>query len=129
MRTDGLWQGTCCEAFLREPGSDGYLEFNFSPSGQWAAYAFDGYRSGMRPLDLPTPRLAFETDATGFELGAEIEVPEEWSQDWICALTAVLLDREGRASHWSLEHAPGKPDFHHLANFVLELPRPLAPWR
>jgi hypothetical protein len=39
-RTDGLWRDTCFEAFLRAPGSSAYDEFNFSPSGEWAAYRF-----------------------------------------------------------------------------------------
>jgi hypothetical protein len=49
-------------------------------------------------------------------------VPEEWSGDWNCALTAVLLDRAGQPSHWSLRHPPGRPDFHHASNFALTLP-------
>lgn len=55
-RTDELWRTTCFELFLRRPGQEGYLEFNFAPSGQWAAYGFDGYRQrsgdpeGLRPI-------------------------------------------------------------------------------
>jgi hypothetical protein len=52
-RTDGLWQTTCCEMFLRQAA--GYREINLSPSGNWAAYGFDGYRSGMAPAPLPRP--------------------------------------------------------------------------
>lgn len=54
-RADGLWQRTCFELFLRDPDTGSYLEFNFSPSGEWAAYRFDGYREGMRPLALADP--------------------------------------------------------------------------
>jgi len=56
-RTDGLWHHTCFEVFLRDPADGAYLEFNFSPSGQWAAYQFDGYRAGMRELDVPKPSI------------------------------------------------------------------------
>jgi hypothetical protein len=52
-RADGLWQATCFEAFIQSGVGDSYLEFNFSPSSQWAAYRFDGYRLGMARLDLP----------------------------------------------------------------------------
>ena len=31
-----------------------YREFNFSPSGAWAAYEFDDYRAGMRNVDGST---------------------------------------------------------------------------
>ena len=42
---DNLWQHTCCEAFVSAADDgDGYLEFNFSPSGCWAIYQFDAYR-------------------------------------------------------------------------------------
>lgn len=55
-RADGLWHHTCFELFLRND-EGGYLEFNFSPSGQWAAYQFDGYRSGMRELQVTAPEV------------------------------------------------------------------------
>src|SRR5271154_1016072 len=49
-RTDALWQHTCFEAFLRPGSGDGYLEFNFAPSTEWAAYSFATYRSEMRVI-------------------------------------------------------------------------------
>ena len=54
-RADELWKHTCCELFLLNPADNSYLEFNFSPSGQWAAYRFDSYRAGMRNLDVKRP--------------------------------------------------------------------------
>ena len=56
-RTDGLWRHTCFEIFLMDPANGSYLEFNLSPSGRWAAYRFDGYRSGMRALGVTGPRI------------------------------------------------------------------------
>ena len=56
-RADGLWQRTCFELFLRRAGEAGYVEFNFSPSGEWAAYQFDGYRDGMGEIDVTPPRI------------------------------------------------------------------------
>jgi len=67
-RIDGLWHHTCFELFLRDPRDGAYLEFNFSPSGQWAAYQFDGYRSGMRELDVPRPSIV-GSDPTHFVAG------------------------------------------------------------
>src|SRR5881394_2694630 len=46
-RTDGLWQHTCFEAFVRTAAGSSYYEFNFALSTQWAAYRFNSYRSGM----------------------------------------------------------------------------------
>src|SRR3954466_2253054 len=53
IRTPRLWEATCMEAFLRAEGENAYLELNFSPSGQWAAYAFSHYRQGMTNAPLP----------------------------------------------------------------------------
>jgi hypothetical protein len=67
-RVDGLWQRTCFELFLRRPDESGYCEFNFSPSGEWAAYRFDDYRAGMSQLPVKPPRIA-STDPAQFMAG------------------------------------------------------------
>ena len=36
-RTDELWRHTCFEAFVKEAAGEDYYEFNFAPSGEWAA--------------------------------------------------------------------------------------------
>src|SRR5919201_4538761 len=46
-----LWRHTCCEVFVRAEGAEAYHELNFSPSGEWAAYAFDRYREGRSLTD------------------------------------------------------------------------------
>ena len=53
-RADELWQTTCFELFVHDAG-DVYREFNFSPSSQWAAYAFTSYRAGREALALDQP--------------------------------------------------------------------------
>src|SRR5581483_5058095 len=74
-RADELWRHTCFEAFLRIPGEGSYLELNFSPSGEWAAYRFEGYRSGMRSdPEITAPQLQIDTTA-GCELRAQVPVP------------------------------------------------------
>src|SRR4029450_11259927 len=69
-RADGLWKTTCAEAFVGL-SRGAYLEFNFSPSGKWAAYRFEGPRKGMR--DEP----------------AEIEVFIDLGEDWLTIEAAV----------------------------------------
>ena len=54
-RCDGLWHHSCLEAFLRPDGNDSYHEFNFAPSGDWAAYRFGGRRSARSSPELPAP--------------------------------------------------------------------------
>lgn len=67
-RIDGLWRTTCFELFVANRDGARYREFNFSPSGAWAAYAFDGYRAGMQPLATAPPRI-ISSDPAQFGLG------------------------------------------------------------
>lgn len=117
-RADDLWRTTCFEAFVRGRG-DAYEEFNFSPSRQWAAYGFDGYRTGMHPREMATPRVDVEFNQGRFELRAEIaSLPRPL---WL-GLSAVIEEANGVKSYWALAHPAGAPDFHHPVGFVLELP-------
>jgi hypothetical protein len=124
-RVDGLWRHTCFEAFIGRAGSPEYLEFNFSPSGQWAAYQFSGYRAGMRPHDSGVaPALVVHTAAETLELSATVEIP------WLTSLpggaprlgvTAVIEERSGGLSYWALKHPAEKPDFHHPDSQVIDV--------
>jgi len=125
VRRDGLWRHTCFEAFVRARGEAGYAEFNFSPSGEWAAYRFDAYRAGMRELELSSePRIDVRRDADVLQLEVCIDaLPHQWaaSVPLSLALTAVLEDVGGAISYWSIAHAAGRPDFHHPDGFVVEI--------
>ena len=56
-RAERLWQHTCCEIFIAAEGLSAYDEYNFSPSGDWAAFAFTGYRDGSA-LAVPDPKIS-----------------------------------------------------------------------
>lgn len=126
-RTDELWRRTCFEAFLRTPPEPTYYEFNFSPSRQWAAYRFTGYRSGMTVAHAcPAPQIEVRRDMDGCEVRATVDL--DWISTlpgegpWQLGLAAVIEDRHGRRSYWALAHPPGRPDFHHPVCFAHELP-------
>jgi hypothetical protein len=125
-RRAGLWQRTCFEAFVRPVGAESYFEFNFSPSSEWAAYNFEGYRKGMRPLLLATePEITTGVDERQLQLSARLELEDvamRNGQPWIVGLTAVIAERNALKSYWALAHPPGAPDFHHPDCFALELP-------
>lgn len=114
-RRDGLWRTTCFEAFIRMDGEDGYHELNFAPSGDWAAYRFTGYREGMAAEEVSEPPvLTLKIDEFGRVYSYTLAAP--WLADprvWHVALTAVIEDRAGHLSYWSMQHPPGAPDFHH----------------
>ncbi len=125
-RADELWRHTCFEAFLRASPEEAYYEFNFAPSTQWAAYRFDGYRSGMRvAAEIGTPRIEVRSGAERYTLQAALELDASSSQPskagWRVGLAAVIEETNGNKSYWALAHPPGKPDFHHADGFALEL--------
>lgn len=124
VRTDELWRHTCFEAFVRPAPGEAYLEVNLAPSGEWAAYRFDGYRAGMAPAEVGAPGITFAATPAGCELTAAVELAEPGP--WQVALTAVIEERSGRISYWSLAHPPGRPDFHSPDCLALELPAPLG---
>jgi len=119
-RADELWQTTCFEAFLRIPGADAYREWNFSPSGQWAAYDFTAYREGMAPADVAAPYLRVEDNLIWWALGATIAVDAD--SVWALGLSAVLEEKDGTKSYWALAHPTDRPDFHDPGCFASPLP-------
>jgi hypothetical protein len=126
-REDDLWRHTCFELFAAPDGDSRYREFNFSPSGAWAAYDFADYRSGMVPAPVDAPLLL---DFTRVERGGVLSV--KLGFDSLCGqvpaaalrlgLTAVVEDHSGRMSYWALRHPAEKPDFHDAGGFVARLP-------
>jgi hypothetical protein len=108
------------------PGDPSYLEFNFSPSGDWAAYAFDGYRAGARnhywtgqtpevrilPGEGATRLLATVPYAALRPLLRKDPVPT-----WQACITVVLETHLG-LSYWSLAHPRALPEFHDRAGFI-----------
>ena len=124
-RASGLWRHTCFEAFVMAGEGPGYREFNFSPSGEWAVYAFRGYRDGGE-LELEQgPGVVVCTTADRLELDAEIRpnlLPP--GRSLRLGLSAVVEDAGGVLSYWALRHPPGKPDFHHTDAFALPLVLP-----
>lgn len=114
VHTDELWRTTCFEAFARTAG--GYVEYNLSPSGAWAAYGFDGYREGMRDLAVPAPFIVTRTAPGRFVLTADVELPEDATG--AIGLTAVIERLDGSILYWALTHPSQGPDFHHAASMA-----------
>ena len=127
---DGLWEHTCFEAFVAVAGSPAYREINFSPSGQWAAYAFFGYRQredwavpGLAPeiavrrfsdrleLDAVLGPALLPPAALGTAPGATLQL----------GLSSVVEATDGSRSYWALAHPAARPDFHHRGAFTLNL--------
>ncbi len=124
---DGLWQHTCCELFLAAGdalASPAYREFNFSPSAQWASYAFASYRVRDAATEAAAPVVPVVDCRAGadvLELRATLPLAALPSGDWRLGLSAVLETRDGGLSWWALRHPGERPDFHHRDGFALAL--------
>jgi hypothetical protein len=126
VRTDGLWRHSCFEAFIGHGGANDYWEYNFSPSGAWAAYHFSAYREGMAPLlKGAVPGITCHVSSETVELSVALDL------SWLTkstagmglrlGLAAVIEDKAQVLSYWALKHPSEKPDFHHADSFVVEL--------
>src|SRR5262249_49762994 len=105
----GLWEHTCCEAFVALDGAAAYQEFNFSPSGEWASYGFRGYREAESVGDETlAPAIAVRRSGDRLELDARISLsalsaPHQRAALCI-GLSAVIDTDDGRLAYWSLYH-------------------------
>jgi len=129
LRTDRLWQHTCFEAFIGFKDSPAYFEFNFSPSGEWGAYAFRDYRDGGTvDDDKLDPKIVVRKESEMLELSAVIPLNRlpamQPGATLRLGLCAVIEESDGRLSYWALNHPPGKPDFHHPDSFALAITLP-----
>jgi hypothetical protein len=123
-----LWQHTCFEAFIVVEGQSAYHEFNFAPSGEWAVYAFLGYRKlGLHVSEIVPPWIAVRSTQSRLELDTVVRL------DGLSALhrraslrlgLSAVVEASDGLSYWALRHPTGKPDFHSADGFTLLLERP-----
>jgi hypothetical protein len=125
IRTDGLWRHSCFEAFIGHVGAPDYREYNFSPSGAWAAYHFSAYREGMAPLMKGAPPVVttrVRTDSVEASVRVDLSsLTRGGGVGLRLGLAAVVEDKARVLSYWALKHPAEKPDFHHRDSFVVEL--------
>jgi hypothetical protein len=120
-----LWRHTCFETFIAVEGQPVYHEFNFAPSGEWAVYAFSGYRNGgLLENEMMRPDIALRSDDIRLELDAVVRL------DVLSAIHARASIRVGLSavieasdgfSYWAIRHPGDKPDFHDADGFALLL--------
>lgn len=124
-----LWRHTCFEAFIAVEGQPTYHEFNFAPSGEWAIYAFSGYRNGGPVAnEAMRPHIAMRSNATRLELESVVRLDvlsaSHPRASLRIGLSAVVEARDG-LSYWALSHPADKPDFHNADGFTLLLEPPV----
>lgn len=118
-----LWEQTCFEIFLKSCDRDDYWEFNFSPSGDFACYHLDHYRSGLKIETRVTQMscVLSSTDAqeslwrAQADLSLILGFPE--TQNLRIGVSTILKFKSGPTSHWALTHKKNRPDFHDPESF------------
>ncbi len=123
-----LWRHTCFEAFMAVEGQSSYHEFNFAPSGEWAVYAFSGYRNGSPVAnEAMRPHIAVRSTGGRFELETQVRLDSLSAihprASLRIGLSAVIEASDG-LSYWALSHPADKPDFHNADGFALLLEPP-----
>ncbi len=119
-----LWQHTCFEMFIASESGSAYQEYNFSPSGEWAAYRFSDYRQRQGDLTIDDPQITRQVDAQSLSLSATLRTDAlPTKQYWLIGLSAVVETDQG-LSWWALNHSGKQPDFHSRQSF-----RMLLPWK
>jgi len=131
LRVDGLWRHTCFEAFLAEPDTPAYYEFNFAPSTEWTCYRFTGYRQGQTVVgQAGPPSIVLHPGVDCCRLAATVDLTALTSlrvdRGLRLALSAVVETVGGDRSYWALRHPHGQPDFHHPDGFALALDLPAS---
>jgi hypothetical protein len=125
-RADDLWRETCFELFLQDQTSARYAEFNFSPSGRWAAYLFGSYRAERTDLEpVHPPEITSDRGQFLYTFNAMIDGTLLEGVGG-ASVTAVIAEKDGTRSFWAPAHPPGRPDFHDPACFAVKLPAPDA---
>jgi len=116
-----LWEHTCCELFVAPALGESYVEWNFSPSGQIARFAFSAYRERITsaPATVAGPAVTVQDGALVLE--ARVPLPPDFGETALMSLSAVLEDAGGALSYWALRHPCDRPDFHHPEGFALAL--------
>ncbi|HZR83371.1 MAG TPA: DOMON-like domain-containing protein [Candidatus Binatia bacterium] len=116
-RVDRLWRHTCFEAFVAAEEGARYLELNVAPSRDWALFAFDDYRSGMRAAPvIHVPDLSVHRDPDILRVEAVLALSDVrgglGAPPALAGLAAVIEETGGRLSYWASRHPGERPDFH-----------------
>lgn len=120
-RADDLWQTTCFELFL-DFGDGAYREFNFSPSGQWAAYDFTAYRERSGNAEIAVDPVV-KAERGHSVIAGEVRLPVAALGGARKAALCTVIEEEGDVvSFWANAHGNAeKPDFHDRSCFVIDL--------
>ncbi len=114
---DELWKMTCFEMFVEYDDGPQYYEYNFAPNGDWAAYHFDDYRAGMKPLNIAQPQIILERSSQMIQCNVVLNnevLPKGALNIGLCA----MIFSEDVRSFWALGNSEDTPNFHQRDCFL-----------
>jgi hypothetical protein len=125
-RVEGLYHHTCVEIFLKRGKQ--YLEWNFSFSGDWCIFLFEGYRKKSEskfPLDSTLFNLSHISQSSS-EASIKALIPLNRLEflekvESQIGFSAVLEHPKSVLSYWALTHVGEKPDFHQEKSFIVKI--------
>ncbi len=121
QRADELWRHTCFEAFVGRPGELGYHEFNWSPSGAYAAYAFSDYRVRAEDIDAGVPLITSEVSESQATVIVRLRSGTWPAGPLELGLSAVIEAVGGGLHYFAVHHPLKRPDFHDRRGFLLRI--------
>ena len=103
-------------------GEQAYREWNFAPSGDWAAYDFTALSRGHGPT--PRSTAALHPDRRTISPGGRWarRSPSTPTANWELGLSAVLEEKDGTKSYWALAHPRRQARFPRPGCFAAQLP-------
>jgi len=119
-------QIACFEAFVGLADHAAYHEFNFAPSGQWAAYRFTAERQRDTSAEAAHAPVRPDIDVHLAPDSLRLIAWLPWHAlplpspgvAWEIGLSAVIETTDGALSHWALGHPASRPDFHHRGGWL-----------
>jgi hypothetical protein len=107
---EGLWESTCLEVFEFDEKSTSYVEWNFSPSQDWAFFAFSEYRKKNKKFEARSP-LSWSWSHESKQRNLDLKLPRCFEESTL-QLTGVIDWGAKGIDYFALKHPTAKPDFH-----------------
>ena len=114
-----LWEHTCAELFVAHEDG-GYVEWNFSPTGQVARFEFSSYRVRTSASFDEAVETFVREGEQSVELVASGPLLRGVDRIAKASLSAVVRAPDGVCSYWALKHPGEEPDFHDSRGFTLD---------
>jgi hypothetical protein len=117
-----LWEHTCCELFIAPALREDYLEWNFSPTGQAAHFAFSAFRQRISFSSTSVAAPVVTVQGRALRIEGRVPLPTHGGESGLhISTTTIIEDASGSLSYWALRHPCEKPEFHHRDGFALAL--------